>query len=301
MKTMACLLASLLALAAPVSAGLNTGAAFLKLDPSARSAALGSSYTSMSGTADTLFFNPAGLGGLAKREFMAGHAEWLAGTKFDALAYGQPTSWGSLGVSALRLSVGELDARTADRRTAGSFEAADSMYSIAAAKRYAPATLGASLKYIKSEIGPYSAQTVSLDLGARREVPGRPMSLGFTVRNLGKGLRFLDQEDPLPLTFSAGASYRLAGVLGLAMDLRHEPHDSRTSVSVGTEYAFLGALALRAGYGANMLSRGTSGHGPLGGLGAGLGFKLKSFGADYAFTPFGELGDVQRLSLSARF
>lgn len=299
MKLLSALLAVLLA--APASAALNTGAAFLKLDPSARSAAMGSAYTAMSGGSDSMFFNPAGLGSLAKRELMAGHAEWLAGTKFDALAYGQPTSWGTLGVSALRLSVGELDARTADRRAAGSFEAADSMYALSAAKRFAPATVGASFKYLKSEIGPYSAQTVAVDLGVRREVPGRPLSLGASVRNLGKGLKFLDQEDPLPLTLSAGASYRLAGVLGLALDVRHEPHESRTSVSLGTEYAFLGTLALRAGYGANMLSRGSAGQGPLGGLGAGLGFRLKSFGADYAFTPFGELGDVQRLSLSARF
>ena len=290
-----------LLLAVPASGAMNTGAAFLKLDPSARSAALGSAYTAMSGTADSMFFNPAGLAGLGKREFMAGHAQWLAETKFDALAYGQPTSWGSLGVSALRLSMGELDAHTADRKAAGAFEAADSMYSVAAAKRFAPATVGASLKYLKSEIGPYSAQTVAVDLGARRDVPGKPLSLGFAVRNLGKGMRFLDQEDPLPLTFSAGASYRLAGVLGLALDLRHEPHDSRTSVSLGTEYSFLGSLALRAGYGANMLSRGASSQGALGGLGAGLGFRMKAFGADYAFTPFGELGDVQRLSLSARF
>lgn len=70
-------------------------------------------------------------------------------------------------------------------------------------------------------------------------------------------------------------------------------------MSLGTEYAFLGNLALRAGYGANTLSRGS--RGPFGGVGAGLGLRLRSFGLDYAFTPFGELGDVQRLSLSARF
>jgi hypothetical protein len=298
---MTALLALLLALPAPALAGMNTGAAFLKLDPSARSAALGSAYTAMAGSADSLYFNPAGLAALGRRELSAGHAEWLAGTRFDALAYGQPTAWGALGVSALRLSAGTFDARTADRRAAGSFEAADSMYALSAARRFELGTFGASFKYLKSEIGPYSAQTVAVDLGARKEVPGRPLSLGVSVRNLGKGLKFLDQEDPLPLTLSAGASYRLAGVLGIALDVRHEPHESRTSVSLGSEYAVFGALSLRAGYGANTLTRGAGAAGPMGGLGAGLGFKFRSFGADYAFTPFGELGDVQRLSLSARF
>ncbi|MBI5596118.1 MAG: hypothetical protein HY928_08530, partial [Elusimicrobia bacterium] len=104
-----------LLLAGPArAAALNTGAAFLKLDPGARSAALGGAYSAAAGSADTLFFNPAGLASLSRREFMAGHAEWLAGTRFDALAMGLPVAWGSLGVSALRLSAGTLEARSAD-------------------------------------------------------------------------------------------------------------------------------------------------------------------------------------------
>lgn len=287
-------------LASPAAAGPNAGAAFLKLDPSARSAAMGGASAALGGSADALFFNPAGLTALRRREFTAGHAEWLAGTRFDALAYAQPVGWGSLGVSALRLSAGTLEARGADRRAAGAFEAADSVYAVSAARHLEGFAVGASLKYLRSEIGPYSAQTAAVDLGLRREVAGTPLGLGLAVRNLGKGLKFLDQEDPLPLTLAAGASYRLAGVFGLAAELRHEPHDRRMSVALGSEYAFLGALHLRAGYGANTLTRGAA-SGPLAGLGAGLGFRLKSFGADYAFTPFGELGDVQRLSLSARF
>ncbi|TPW18356.1 MAG: hypothetical protein FD129_2 [bacterium] len=290
-----------LLLAGPArAASLNTGAAFLKLDPGARSAAMCGAYSAAAGSADTLFFNPAGLASLSRREFMAGHAEWLAGTRFDALAMGLPVAWGSLGVSALRLTAGTLEARSANRQAAGSFEAQDAVYAVSAARRFEGLAAGASLKFLRSEIGPYSAQAVAVDLGVRRELPGRPISVGAAVRNLGKGLKFFDQEDPLPLMFTLGTTARLGSVLGVSLDLRHEPHDQRTSVAIGTEYAFLGTLALRAGYGANAFARG-SGQGPLSGLGAGVGFKMKSFGADYSFTPFGDLGDVQRLSLSARF
>jgi len=41
--------------------------------------------------------------------------------------------------------------------------------------------------------------------------------------------------------------------------------------------------------------------GGLSGLGAGLGLRMRGYNLDYAFTPFGELGNVQRLSLGARF
>ena len=295
-------LALFLLLAASAQGAMNTGASFLKLDPAARPAALGGAYTAASGTTDTLFFNPSGLAGLGKRELSAGHAEWVAGTRFAALAFGQPTKWGAFGLGVVRLGAGDFEARAADRRAAGGFTAADSIYALSAARNFpsAKAALGMSVKFLQSEIGPYSAQTVAVDLGARREIPGRPISLGFSILNLGKGLKFLDQEDALPLTVAAGATLHVSGVLGISLDLRHEPNDSRTSIAVGTEYAFMGNLALRAGYGAANLKR-DAGKGPLGGLGAGLGFRLRSFGADYAFTPFGELGDVQRLSLSARF
>ncbi|MBI5594905.1 MAG: PorV/PorQ family protein [Elusimicrobia bacterium] len=282
------------------AASLDSVAAFLKIDPSARSAALGGAMSASAGSADSVFFNPAGLAKLARRELSAGHAEWLAGTRFDVLAFGAPTRYGSLGVSAVRLSVGSIEARATDRSRAGSFDASDAAYGVTMAKSFSGYSAGGTLKFLRSQIGPYSAQAVAVDLGARKELPGRPLSIGLAVRNLGQGMKFLEQEDALPLMVSAGASYRLAGVLGLALDIRHEPHDKRTSLALGTEYAFLGALSLRAGYAANSGNRSPS-MGLLGGLGAGLGFRLKSFGADYSFTPFGDLGDAQRLSLSARF
>ncbi len=295
-------LALALLIAAPAGAALNTGASFLKLDPAARPAALGGAYTAASGTTDTLFFNPSGLAGLGKREFSAGHAEWIAGTRFDALAFGQPMRWGALGLGVMRMGAGAIEARTADRQAAGGFTATDSVYALSAAKSFpqAKAALGVSVKFLRSEIGPYSAQTVALDLGARREIPGRPLSVGFSVLNLGKGLKFRSQEDALPLTLAAGTTLRLGGVLGVSLDVRHEPYDRRTSFAVGSEYSLFGGLAVRAGFGANAIKRDAT-QGPLGGLGAGLGFRRNAFGLDYAFTPFGALGDVQRLSLSVRW
>ena len=129
------------------------------------------------------------------------------------------------------------------------------------------------------------------------EADGR---FGFSVLNVGPGMRYLSQRDPLPLTLSAGTAYRLGGVLQLALDVRQEVHDKRTSVGFGTEYSVLPALSLRAGY-ASAMAQETGGSGPLNGLGGGVGLKMGSWRADYTFTPFGTLGNVQRISLGARW
>ena len=287
-----------LVLAAPPQAAINSGAAYLKVNPSARSAALGGAYATMS-SADSLFFNPAGLAPVARTEFSAMHAQWLQDTSYDALAFAAPTKVGTFGLGAARLAAGSFEGRTTDRKAAGGFAAQDSLFAVSFAKGVMPRTgLGGSLKLIRSEIGPYSAQTVAVDIGVRRELSQRPVTLGLSIQNVGKGLKFLDQEDPLPTAVAAGASWRWAGVLGLAGELRHEVRDNRLTASIGTEYSLLGSLALRAGYASNAVKQAGS---PLSGLGAGLGASWKSWSVNYSFTPFGDLGDVQRLGLSARW
>lgn len=85
--------------------------------------------------------------------------------------------------------------------------------------------------------------------------------------------------------------------------MRREVHDQRLEVGIGTEYALLPSFALRMGYASQYAGgAGSSGAlGALGGLGAGVGISRKSYRADYTFTPFGDLGNVSRLSLGARF
>lgn len=94
---------------------------------------------------------------------------------------------------------------------------------------------------------------------------------------------------------------RLGGALQLALDVRREVYDGRTVLGIGTEYAFLPALSLRAGYAAGSAISSSGGAAGLGGMGAGIGLHMRDYRADYTFAPFGELGNVQRLSLGARF
>ncbi|MBI5242065.1 MAG: hypothetical protein HY922_00110 [Elusimicrobia bacterium] len=143
---------------------------------------------------------------------------------------------------------------------------------------------------------------MAADFGARHQLKGKPLALGFSMLNVCRGMRFIEQTDPLPLTMAIGASYRLSGALQLAMDVRREIADKRTALGIGTEYAVFPAFSLRMGYGSGLAQAASRGAlGALGGLGGGFGLKMGPCRADYTFTPFGELGNVQRISLGARF
>jgi len=52
----------------------------------------------------------------------------------------------------------------------------------------------------------------------------------------------------------------------------------------------------RVGY--NTAAKDTGG---LNGISAGIGFVYLNYGIDYAFVPYGDLGNTQRISLSAKF
>jgi len=290
-------------------AALNSGAAFLKIGAGARPAAMGGAYTAMADDVNAIYYNPGGLGNLTRRELGATHAQWLLDTKFDFVGYAQPTKRGVFGMGVTRLSAGTFEGRDANRQASSGFEAADTAYTVSYARSLAGlaasgrVALGGNVKLLKSQIGTYSAQTVAFDFGAHYEARSRPVRMGFSVLNLGKGMKFLDQVDPLPLTLAAGAAYRLGGALNLAVDVRREVYDKRTDIGIGTEYALLPSFSVRAGYASQFSQARGSGGGlsAMGGLGAGVGLNLRNWRADYTFSPFGELGNVQRLSLGVRF
>lgn len=299
-------LLAVILLATPCStllAAANTGAAFLKIDTGARPAAMGGAYTAVADDVNALYYNPGGLPNIGRRELGATHAEWLLGSKFDFLGFAQPTMHGTFGLGVTRLTSGGFQERDASRRQTGGFEAMDTAYTLGYGRKLAHAlpggrtNAGVNVKYLESRIGSDTASTLALDLGTVHQFDARPLSVGFSVLNLGRGMRFIDQVDPLPLTVSAGASYRLSGVLNLALDVRHEPYDRRSDVGIGTEYAFLSGFFLRAGY----ASLGPASGSPLGGLGGGFGVRMSRYRADYTFTPFGALGSTQRVSLGARW
>lgn len=71
------------------------------------------------------------------------------------------------------------------------------------------------------------------------------------------------------------------------------PRSARPFLYVGTEFRLVEWLCIRAG----VNTRASKKLGGLAGLTGGLGFNLGRLSLDYAFSPFGILGNINRVSI----
>ncbi len=291
-------LAALLVLTSPASRAAET-ASFLDIGVGARALGMGGAYTALADDANSLYWNPAGLAKLEKREFTASHAEMYESTRLDFLAYAHPTSQGTFSAGLTYLSQGKIEGRDSLGRQTAGFDASDAALSAGYARKLGFAELGASVKYIRSHIGSTEAQTVAADVGAKREFGN--VTVGAALRNLGPGLKFADQRNDLPLRFAAGAAYRFAEGHAAAVEVVNGPRGAGTDAAFGGEFQAVKNLYLRGGYTTQTAITGGSGFDVARGLTLGLGFRNEKWSLDYAVLPSGELGRSHRFSLGARF
>ncbi|MBI4655546.1 MAG: PorV/PorQ family protein [Elusimicrobia bacterium] len=288
-----------------VFAATNTGANFLKIGVGAKAVGMGSAYTAVADDPTAIYWNPAGLSRLSKRELGIMHSEWLLGTKYDFMGYAHPVPWGTVGLGITRLSASELEGRSSAREATGRFSAAGTAYIIGFSMPLScHSGLGVNIKYLTSQLSSDSASTFAIDLGTIHKLEDKPVSLGMSLQNIGPGMKFISQRDPLPLSLVVGGAYQMSGLFGMVLDLKYELYDRKLSVGIGTEYTILSVLFLRAGYVsyvAQAVGEQRIASSFLSGLGGGFGLKLGNYTADYVFMPFGDLGNIQKVSLGAKF
>jgi len=226
-----------------------------------------------------------------------------------------PVKFGTLGIGVSMLSMGTMDKydNTGARVGNETFTASDRAITLSYAKALKagsmPLNVGINLKSISSAIDSVSASAIGADIGAQLKVKGEKMKVGLAVQNIGSGMKFAlpvatdSAADPLPMNIKAGTAYRVDlnknSDLLIGLDI-NMPSDNDTRINFGTEYALrVGkefGLAGRAGYRSN--TKGLTG---LAGFTFGVGFGFKSYSLDWAFVPYGELGDTNRISFAAKF
>lgn len=316
-KTTLAALAVLALLAGPSGAAFNkgargtSGAQFLKLAPGARPASMGEAFGGLADDVHAIHYNPAGLAFLDRVEVAAMHNSHFQGIDHNFGAISVPMlAWArerenpaELGVAAFSLtslSVDDIERRGAVETDdpSGVFEASDLAYSLGYGLALSPEfALGIAAKAIDQEIDGVSARAFAADAGAlyRRE----RFSLGVGARNAGTRVKFNSESDPLPLTVYAGGSVRLREEWLAAFEVR-VPRDNTPRFSLGTEFRrefarnFTGSL--RAGFN----SANTDADG-LNGITLGTGLGYGSLGFDFAWVPFGDLGNTFRYSLLVKF
>lgn len=295
----------------------TSGAQFLKIGAGSRAAGMAETYVAMADDVYSGYYNPAGLTRMTAPEFAGQHVSYFQDTNYEFVSFAVPFdrqqsspmkvgqekfSRQALSLSIYNLSVNDIERRTGDTvLAAGLFDSSDMAYAVSYARRLMENVgVGGTFKYIRKKIDTVSAWAVAVDLGVQyHPFPDRPLDIGLSIRNLGSKLKYEQGSDPLPLGGVFGLAYSFAPGLKIGADFV-KYRDTDFFVSVGGEYSrefmknFSGAL--RGGYTTHY--KDIDG---LKGIAGGAGIRYARLNLDFAWVPFGDLGNTFRYTLSVRF
>lgn len=281
------------ALAGDDSAGL----AFLKLGAGARAVALGDAYVAVGGDASSIYWNPAGTVDVENIDVVLMHSEWFQDIRYDFVGGVSSDGQRAYGVAITGLYMDDLERRVGpDAEPDGHFGVFDFAVTGTYAQRLTDyLAVGGGLKYVSEKIDDETASGFAADLGAAYRVPIVPgLTAGFAVQNLGPGMKFIEDEFDLPVTYRLGGAVETA-IEGWNADVLFTgdaviPHDGDSKFHFGFEFEYARMLALRFGYRSGWDNQNVS---------VGLGAKVRNFRLDYAYVPFySDLGDTHRMSLA---
>src|SRR5262245_2285556 len=298
----------------------TSSATFLRIGVGARAQGMGGTFVAVADDPSAIFWNPAGLASLQRREVQASHVDWPAEVNFDHLTLVLPSRrlGGSIGIQ-----FGVLGTRiqeTTDLQpfgTGNEFTYSDVIAGASFARRWTDKLLvGAGAKYVRedlgSQVGGPVTNAVLFDAGSIFYLGLGSIRIAAALTNFGPEMRpsggyvspytgeqrQYDGFDP-PMTFRCGAAFEPVETatqrVTMALEMG-QPADNQLQMQAGAEWSYHRMFALRTGYNANAdLLR----------FSAGAGFVAKvssvrgSF--DYAYTDGGVLGAVNRVSLGVRF
>ena len=287
-----------------ISEALESGAEFLRIDTDARAGAMSSAGAASAMGVSAISYNPAGLASLKHGEAVLSHSALYLGTAHDfaGAGFSMPGSAGwKMGLSIARLSSGSMEGRSASRSRTGGYSAYDQAATLAIARQYGRYNLGGAVKYIESSIAGVKGTGYAVDMGIQRGLNGIPVSVGIAVQNLGPGIKYISQRDQLPLSVSAGIMYMPVAGFMLNFDARRYVYDKYTTYSVGTEYALYGGPGTMTGLSLRGGMNGGAGQNAASAFSAGAGIRLMNADLDYAMSPEGTLGSIQRITLKKKF
>jgi hypothetical protein len=272
----------------------TTGAAFLQIPVGARETGMAGAFSALTGDANAIFYNPAGLGKIVdETQFFLHHNSWIEDIGYDQIGFSQSLSaGGTVAMGLALLHYDRFDRIDNEGNIIGDFSANDMSVGLAWGNSLGNDFFyGAGLKYIHSEIEKSDADSVALDLGMIYW-PSDDYLVSALVQNVGPSLKMEEDSVELPRSFRiGGAAYFMDDCVATALDISFNNYGP-TEYRLGAEYSLWNMYFIRAGF----VSADEDD------FSAGAGFRLIDHQIDYSFTPKNsDLGDAHRISLLLRF
>jgi hypothetical protein len=297
-------------LAAPAGAQQgagSTGATVLQLTPGSRAAALSGAYTSATGDADVVFYNPAGLASLRTGASFS-YERFVEDIALGSLSGAFRAGSLSIGAGLAYLNAGSVREVIPDPifggergnetgNTVSESEAAGRL-SASLPLREGRLRLGAGAGFVSSSIAGETSSAPIFDLGAQASVSSA-LGVGAALRNLGGSLSGdagrLPSEARLGATFQAGG----AGGLGflVAADYVQRLKEKTGGLVAGVEAGLLPGGASRFGAVGRVGYSTDQSDGGLGPLEIGGGISLGALALDYTYRNLDFFGAVHRFGV----
>ncbi|HEY6193650.1 MAG TPA: PorV/PorQ family protein [Candidatus Eisenbacteria bacterium] len=298
----------------------TSSATFLRIGVGARAVGMGETFVAVANDPSAIYWNPAGLASLQRRELAISHVQWPADVHYEHLTMIVPSRrfGGSIAFQFGVLGT-DIDETTELQPfgTGRTFSYSDLVAGVAFSRRWTDKLLvGTGVKFVRedlgSQVGGPTTHAVLFDVGSIYYLGLGSVRIATSLTNFGSSLRpsgtyvspfdgstaQYDAFDP-PLMFRYGVAFEpienSTQRLTTAFEV-NQPADNEQLVKAGLEWQLKGAFALRAGYNfradALKLSAGAGFTGEVGSLRGQF---------DYAYTDGGFLGAVHRVSLGVRF
>jgi hypothetical protein len=209
-----------------------------------------------------------------------------------------------LGLSINYFNYGSMEQTDNYGKSLGTFGAADLSFAFSYARKIKPRfDLGANVKFIVESEGAqnHSSDALALDLGGFYQHKDERTRFGAVVHNLGFQLKGFSSshKDPLPTVVKLGISHSLKEVPLLVVGDVSIPFDNDVYFSLGGELTYLKPLFLRVGwtsFGENYKTG--LDKDKWAGVSLGFGINWKKYKFDYAFSSYGDLGGVHRVTIA---
>jgi tetratricopeptide (TPR) repeat protein len=265
---------------------------------SARAIALGSAYVAVDGDEASLFWNPAGLTTLNSSQLSLHHNFWLQDLMVDTIAFATPQdSFGSWGFYASYDSFGNLQGRDSNGVATGNYNAGNWTSELEwAHPLFNDLSFGLGVKANLMNLSSTTYTNISGDFGLLW-TPDPAFHLGASFSNWGTDVATYISDSVIRVGAAYNTQLSADNHALLAASFNTEPYGV-SQLNFGGEDLISSFLALRAGYVCNFTNNLIQG---LTGVTAGLGFHYQDLSLDYAYSPFGDLGTSQRLSLTYLF
>lgn len=280
----------------------TAGYELFRTDGFARTSALGGSGLALWGDLSSLQGNVAGLAAIDRKLATASFTKHVLDINQGTLAYATPHKSNFVWAAGLDyLSYGSFDRADENGFKNGEFGASDVQLRVAAARSVRPdVRLGGAVKYQYRDIDGVAATAVALDAGIQYDTGFNQWTVGAAVKSVGLATSsFYSEKDPLPSSYELGFSvplehlpvkFNLAGAYG-----QNDGLEGRGGLEIAFAPQFTGQL----GYSTVGIDQRTGlSSDTFAGFSGGLGLRVRQLSFDYALTSNGEIGFLNRFTVS---